>query len=92
MQSTKPMSKLMSGNWTDVFPATVETQEQSLIFVKKLLAIGVSNIMYMRSAFPGKSNLMIHSADLHYFHTSSIRPSIWIVGLAKGITDDTYHV
>ena len=38
--------------WSKVFPAKVETEQQSLTFVKKLITAGISNITYLRSMFP----------------------------------------
>lgn len=38
--------------WQTVFPATVSTQKQSLAFVKKLVAVGVSTVVYLRADLP----------------------------------------
>ena len=43
---------LQGGNWSKTFPAKIETQNQSCIFVKKLLTVSISNITYLRSMFP----------------------------------------
>ena len=39
-------------NWVKIFPAKIQTQKDSLLYVKKLLAVGVSTISYLRSMFP----------------------------------------
>ena len=39
-------------NWVKMFPAKVESQQQSLVYVKKLLSVGLSTISYLRSMFP----------------------------------------
>ena len=39
-------------NWVKMFPAKIQTQQASLLYVKKLLAVGVSTISYLRSIFP----------------------------------------
>ena len=46
-QSTKEPS-----NWTQMFPAKIKSQQTSLVYVKKLLSVGVSTISYLRSMFP----------------------------------------
>ena len=38
--------------WTEVFPNEIKTQQKSALFVKKLLAVAVSNITYLRAIFP----------------------------------------
>ena len=43
---------LQSGSWTDTFPETQVTQLQSTVFMKKLLAVAISNIAYMRVILP----------------------------------------
>ena len=43
-------SRMDQGNWNKIFPIQVEQTEQSFSFVKKLVAVGVSNILYMRGA------------------------------------------
>ena len=47
--------QLQSGLWSDTFPENLVTQLQSTVFVKKLLAIAVSNIAYMRVVYPEKA-------------------------------------
>ena len=44
--------QLESGTWTDTFAEIQDTQLQSTVFVRKLLAIAVSNIAYTRVMFP----------------------------------------
>ena len=38
--------------WAKTFPKQVESGEQSFRFVQKLLAVGVSNVVYLRNTFP----------------------------------------
>ena len=38
--------------WNKIFPAKVKSQQQSVLFVKKLLAVSLSNIAWLRSMFP----------------------------------------
>ena len=38
--------------WSKVFPAKVETEQQSCLFMKKLVAASISNITYLRNMFP----------------------------------------
>ena len=42
----------ISKTWAQIFPKQVESAEQSLKFVQKLLAVGVSSVVYLRNAFP----------------------------------------
>ena len=45
-------TKMETGNWSKMFPHKVDTNTKSLAFTKKLLAVSVSNITYLRSMFP----------------------------------------
>jgi len=47
--------QLQSGTWTNTFSENQATELQSAVFVKKLLAIAISNIAYMRVVFPEKA-------------------------------------
>ena len=47
-----PHNALASKTWAQIFPKQVESSEQSLKFVQKLLAVGVSNVVYLRDTFP----------------------------------------
>ena len=38
--------------WSSIFPNEQITEVQSSLFVKKLLAVAVSNIAYLRAIFP----------------------------------------
>ena len=38
--------------WSRTFPEQVETAAESLKFMQKLLAVGVSSVAFLRSAFP----------------------------------------
>ena len=38
--------------WSSIFPPEQISQTQSALFIKKLLAVAVSNIMYLRTIFP----------------------------------------
>jgi len=46
---------VQAGSWSDIFPENQTTQQQSTVFMKKLLAIAISNIAYMRVLFPEKA-------------------------------------
>ena len=39
-------------NWSLMFPTKLETQQASLLYVKKMLTVGISTISYLRSMFP----------------------------------------
>jgi hypothetical protein len=43
---------IQAGNWSKTFPAKIETETRSCVFVKKLLTVSISNITYLRSMFP----------------------------------------
>ncbi|XP_067094804.1 HORMA domain-containing protein 1 [Osmerus mordax] len=47
--------RLRTGQGTQLLPNLVATEQQSLIVVKKLLAIAVSSITYLRGLFPEKA-------------------------------------
>ncbi len=53
---------MASGTWMEVFPAALNTKTESITFIKKLVAVGVSNIMYLRSNFP-ESAFSDHKLD-----------------------------
>ncbi|XP_060555921.1 HORMA domain-containing protein 1-like [Ruditapes philippinarum] len=46
----KPAEK--TGTWGAIFPNEQISEVQSALFVKKLLAVAVSNIAYLRAIFP----------------------------------------
>ncbi len=52
-------------SWEMIFPAKLEIQAQSPMFVKKLLAVGVSNITYARGMFPEAAYARKSLAGLH---------------------------
>ncbi|KAK3103440.1 hypothetical protein FSP39_019260 [Pinctada imbricata] len=41
-----------TGSWSSIFPNETVTEQQSALFVKKLLAVAISNIAYLRAIFP----------------------------------------
>jgi len=43
---------LTKGSWNKIFPVNLNTRTESLAFVKKLTAVGISNILYLRSSLP----------------------------------------
>ena len=47
-----PPTPINATAWAQTFPKQVESAEQSLRFVQKLLAVGVSNVVYLRNTFP----------------------------------------
>ncbi|KAI0213467.1 hypothetical protein LSAT2_001501 [Lamellibrachia satsuma] len=50
--ATLTKSKEKTGTWAQVFPTEQLSETKSALFVKKLLAISVSNITYLRAIFP----------------------------------------
>jgi len=60
------VQQLQSGAWTDVFPETQVTQLQSTVFMKKLLAVAISNIAYIRDILPEEA-FNDRSLEGHYF-------------------------
>ncbi|KAL5502281.1 hypothetical protein EMCRGX_G009027 [Ephydatia muelleri] len=49
---TATLQKQKTGTWSSIFPNEQVTEQQSALFVKKLLAVGISNITYLRTIFP----------------------------------------
>ncbi|XP_041914183.1 zebrafish testis-expressed 38 isoform X1 [Alosa sapidissima] len=49
---TKLPTKQDTAEWTGLFNNELKTQEQSLIFVKRMMALAVSSITYLRGVFP----------------------------------------
>lgn len=50
--ATQQRPKTKTGQWASIFPPDQVTQQQSAIFVKKLLAVAVSTVTYLRTIFP----------------------------------------
>ncbi|XP_072919032.1 zebrafish testis-expressed 38 isoform X2 [Hemitrygon akajei] len=50
-QQMRVSEKQISG-WTAIFPNDVATEHQSLVFTKRMMALGVSCITYLRGIFP----------------------------------------
>ena len=50
-----PPTSINDSAWAQTFPKQVESEEQSNRFVQKLLAVGISNVVYLRNAFPMKA-------------------------------------
>lgn len=48
MQASRPTVKY----WESIFPNDQVTEQKSALFVKKLLAVAISNITYLRNIFP----------------------------------------
>ncbi|XP_023242580.1 HORMA domain-containing protein 1-like [Centruroides sculpturatus] len=48
-QKMKPAA---ASDWTATFPNEIQTETQSTVFVKKLIALTVSSITYLRAIFP----------------------------------------
>ncbi|OWF50585.1 HORMA domain-containing protein 1-like [Mizuhopecten yessoensis] len=46
----RPQEK--TNTWSSIFPNEQVTEQQSALFVKKLLAVAISNIAYLRAIFP----------------------------------------
>lgn len=41
--------------WSSMFPVEQVTEQQSTLFAKKLLAVAISNITYLRAIFPERA-------------------------------------
>jgi len=52
MMATAQTPRNVTSNWSDFFPAEVDQQQSSTTFVRKLVAVGVSQILYLRSELP----------------------------------------
>ena len=65
LQKIRPAASTTSatttGNWTDFFPGEVGQQQSSTTFVRKLVAVGVSQILYLRTEIPEEA---FESVDL----------------------------
>ncbi|XP_050690732.1 uncharacterized protein LOC126982597 [Eriocheir sinensis] len=56
MATQQLMRQIQStGMWSKVFPAEQNTLQESEVFVKKLLIVGLSSITYLRTIFPESS-------------------------------------
>ena len=51
-QKTRGVPTKQPDQWSKMFPEKIKTQQASLLYVKKLLTVGVSTISYLRSMFP----------------------------------------
>jgi len=82
--------QLQSGTWTDTFPENQVTQQQSTVFVKKLLAIAVSNIAYLRVIFPEKafSDRRLEDLNLKILKNDKSCPlAVQLIEWLKGVFD-----
>ncbi len=70
--STIRRSRMRAGNWTDLFPNELDTLQGSTKFARKLVAIGISQIMYLRA---GYSERAFFDADLDGFKLKMLRGS-----------------
>ncbi|XP_076450095.1 uncharacterized protein LOC143286420 [Babylonia areolata] len=52
-QMVRPEEK--TGTWASMFPVEQVTEQQSALFAKKLLAVAISNITYLRAIFPERA-------------------------------------
>uniref|UniRef100_A0A8C4W8Y9 HORMA domain-containing protein n=1 Tax=Gopherus evgoodei TaxID=1825980 RepID=A0A8C4W8Y9_9SAUR len=46
-------SKAFRSGWATFFPREIKTRQQSLVMVKRIMAVAVSSITYLRGIFPG---------------------------------------
>jgi len=79
-----------AGSWIDTFPETQVTERQSAMFMKKLLAIAVSNITYMRVVFPedAYSDRLLSGLNLKILKNDKSCPSaVQVVDWLKGVFD-----
>ncbi|KAK7481867.1 hypothetical protein BaRGS_00026893 [Batillaria attramentaria] len=84
-QMIRPEEK--TGTWASMFPVEQVTEQQSALFAKKLLAVAISNITYLRAIFPepaygdrclGDLNLKILKDDSAYPGASQVIK--WVKG------------
>lgn len=52
MTKMRTTGEVSTGTWETLFPNATKSPVESLLFVKKLLAVAVSNIAYLRAVFP----------------------------------------
>ncbi|XP_043925680.1 HORMA domain-containing protein 1-like [Protopterus annectens] len=52
LQLSHPATKQMASKWSVLFPTKIATEHQSLVLIKRLLAVSVSCITYLRGLFP----------------------------------------
>lgn len=45
----------ISTQWASMFPVEQVTEQQSTLFAKKLMAVAISNITYLRAIFPERA-------------------------------------
>eukprot|EP00094_Tigriopus_californicus_P003468 TCALIF_03337-PA protein Name:"Similar to HORMAD1 HORMA domain-containing protein 1 (Homo sapiens)" AED:0.27 eAED:0.27 QI:0/0/0/0.5/1/1/2/0/290 len=66
-------SKLETTNWGQTFPVDLQTREASLKLVKKLLAVGVSTVLYLRSNIPESAynNCQVDDLNLRILNAAS---------------------
>ncbi|XP_034038684.1 zebrafish testis-expressed 38 isoform X2 [Thalassophryne amazonica] len=57
-------SKEETAEWTGLFPNDLKTEHDSLVFVKRMLAVAVSSITYLRGIFPEDSYRSRYLEDL----------------------------
>jgi len=78
------------GTWTETFPENQVTQRQSTVFMKKLLAIAVSNIAYLRVIFPEKafSNRSLENLNLKILKNDKSYPwAVQLINWLEGVFD-----
>lgn len=47
-----PLFYVLCLQWTGLFPNHMKTEQDSLVFVKRMMAVAVSSITYLRGIFP----------------------------------------
>uniref|UniRef100_A0A2C9KAD6 HORMA domain-containing protein n=1 Tax=Biomphalaria glabrata TaxID=6526 RepID=A0A2C9KAD6_BIOGL len=52
MMATSQLHRNQGKTWESIFPNEQVTEQKSALFVKKLLAVAISNITYLRAIFP----------------------------------------
>lgn len=77
-------------NWEAIFPAQQVTEQKSALFVKKLLAVAISNITYLRNIFPEKAfgDKCLDSLNLKILRDESTCPgACQVIKWVKGCFD-----
>ena len=90
LKMSTSQQQLPSGTWTDTFPENQVSELQSTAFMKKLLAIAISNIAYMRVIFPEEvfSDRHLEGLNLKILKNDKSCPSaVQMVDWLKGVFD-----
>ncbi|XP_041365115.1 HORMA domain-containing protein 1-like isoform X2 [Gigantopelta aegis] len=88
--ATRKRSLEKTGIWSSVFPTEQVTEQQSALFVKRLLAVSISNITYLRAIFPEHAfgDRCLEDLNLKILHNDSSCPgACQVITWMKGCFD-----